>query len=57
MSKQVFTEGGGKKMLLLEQTIAQIQPLDEEAMAAARKRLDSLTKPLGSLGRLEKLAV
>ncbi len=44
-------------MLLLKETIEQIQPLDEEIMAAARERLDSLTKPPGSLGRLEKLAV
>ncbi|HXG42836.1 MAG TPA: nicotinate-nucleotide--dimethylbenzimidazole phosphoribosyltransferase [Dehalococcoidia bacterium] len=30
---------------------------DEGAMAAARQRLDRLTKPPGSLGRLEELAV
>jgi len=30
---------------------------DEAAMAAARQRLDRLTKPPGSLGRLEELAV
>jgi nicotinate-nucleotide--dimethylbenzimidazole phosphoribosyltransferase len=34
-----------------------IQPLDEDAMRTARERLDSLTKPLASLGRLEDLAV
>ena len=34
-----------------------IQPLDEDAMRSARERLDSLTKPLASLGRLEDLAV
>ncbi|TLS51470.1 nicotinate-nucleotide--dimethylbenzimidazole phosphoribosyltransferase [Paenibacillus antri] len=33
-----------------------IEPLREEAMAAARERLDSLTKPPGSLGALERLA-
>ena len=32
-----------------------IAPLDEAAMAAARARLDRLTKPPGSLGRLERL--
>jgi nicotinate-nucleotide--dimethylbenzimidazole phosphoribosyltransferase len=32
-----------------------IAPLDEAAMAAARQRLDRLTKPVGSLGRLERL--
>ena len=30
-------------------------PLDQAAMAAARGRLDRLTKPVGSLGRLERL--
>lgn len=34
-----------------------IRPLDEQAMEDARARLDSLSKPLGSLGRLEEYAV
>jgi nicotinate-nucleotide--dimethylbenzimidazole phosphoribosyltransferase len=34
-----------------------IRPLDEAAMRAARERQDQLTKPHGSLGRLEELAV
>lgn len=34
---------------------AAIEPLDEAAMAAARAHLDRLTKPPGSLGRLERL--
>ncbi len=34
-----------------------IKPLDEQAMEDARQRLDSLSKPLGSLGRLEEYAV
>ncbi|MFH0914610.1 MAG: nicotinate-nucleotide--dimethylbenzimidazole phosphoribosyltransferase [Chloroflexota bacterium] len=42
---------------LLADTIGSIKPLDEEAMAQAKVRLDSLTKPPGSLGRLEELAV
>lgn len=42
---------------LLEQTVASIGPLCEEAMAAARARQDQLTKPQGSLGRLEELSV
>jgi nicotinate-nucleotide--dimethylbenzimidazole phosphoribosyltransferase len=40
----------------LEETVRRIGPLDEAAMAAARARQDSLTKPRGSLGRLEELA-
>jgi nicotinate-nucleotide--dimethylbenzimidazole phosphoribosyltransferase len=36
---------------------ARIQPLDQAAMAEARRHLDELTKPPGSLGRLERLAV
>jgi nicotinate-nucleotide--dimethylbenzimidazole phosphoribosyltransferase len=36
---------------------AAIAPLDEAAAAAALEHLDRLTKPPGSLGRLERLAV
>lgn len=42
---------------MLENTIAQIKPLDESAAAAARARQDTLTKPPGSLGRLEALSI
>jgi nicotinate-nucleotide--dimethylbenzimidazole phosphoribosyltransferase len=42
-------------MSLLKQTIASILPIDNEAAWAADARLDSLTKPPGSLGRLEEL--
>jgi nicotinate-nucleotide--dimethylbenzimidazole phosphoribosyltransferase len=42
---------------LLQETIAQIPPLDENAMRAARARQDQLTKPQGSLGRLEALSI
>ncbi len=42
-------------MSVLEQTIAAIAPLDLEAQRAASKRLDSLTKPPGSLGYLEEI--
>jgi nicotinate-nucleotide--dimethylbenzimidazole phosphoribosyltransferase len=41
----------------VEDLIAQIGPLDGKAMAAARARQDVLTKPLGSLGRLEALSI
>src|SRR4051812_8284079 len=38
-------------------TLAAIRPLDDEAIAAARALQARLTKPLGSLGALEFLAV
>jgi nicotinate-nucleotide--dimethylbenzimidazole phosphoribosyltransferase len=41
----------------IEHLITRIQPLDQEAMAAARARQDMLTKPQGSLGRLESLSI
>jgi nicotinate-nucleotide--dimethylbenzimidazole phosphoribosyltransferase len=44
-------------MDLLSRTIATIRPLDKKAMATARARQDALTKPAGSLGRLEELSV
>ncbi len=44
-------------MSALAETLARIEPHDAAAAAAARARLDSLTKPPGSLGQLEDLAV
>ncbi|HEU5102233.1 MAG TPA: nicotinate-nucleotide--dimethylbenzimidazole phosphoribosyltransferase [Roseiflexaceae bacterium] len=44
-------------MSLLNETISQIAPLDAAAMQAARARQARLTKPAGSLGRLEELAI
>jgi nicotinate-nucleotide--dimethylbenzimidazole phosphoribosyltransferase len=41
----------------LEKIIQQIHPLDEAAMQSAQARQDTLTKPRGSLGRLEELSV
>ncbi|HET9905817.1 MAG TPA: nicotinate-nucleotide--dimethylbenzimidazole phosphoribosyltransferase [Anaerolineales bacterium] len=41
----------------LDEIIKQIQPLDETAMRTARLRQDALTKPRGSLGRLEELSI
>jgi len=41
----------------LEEIIKQIQQLDETAMQLARARQDTLTKPRGSLGRLEELSI
>ena len=37
-------------------TIDRIQPVDPRLLAQAQARLDRLTKPIGSLGRLEELA-
>ena len=41
----------------LSEIVSQIQPPDESAMAQARARQDGLTKPPGSLGRLETLSI
>ncbi len=41
---------------LIQDTLSKIEPVDEAFFAKAKNRLDSLTKPLGSLGRLEELA-
>ncbi|MBU4310716.1 nicotinate-nucleotide--dimethylbenzimidazole phosphoribosyltransferase [bacterium] len=40
----------------IEKTIKRIGPVDKKLMEEAQKRLDNLTKPQGSLGRLEELA-
>jgi nicotinate-nucleotide--dimethylbenzimidazole phosphoribosyltransferase len=42
---------------MLQEIIAKIQPLDEAAIAAASARQNTLTKPPGSLGRLEELSI
>ncbi|HEU5315220.1 MAG TPA: nicotinate-nucleotide--dimethylbenzimidazole phosphoribosyltransferase [Chloroflexota bacterium] len=44
-------------MSALERALTRVAPLDAAAMAAARERQGQLTKPPGSLGRLEELAV
>lgn len=41
----------------MREIIETIHPLDEEAGKKARGHIDQLTKPLGSLGRLEELAI
>ncbi|MGE3537030.1 MAG: nicotinate-nucleotide--dimethylbenzimidazole phosphoribosyltransferase [Candidatus Tectimicrobiota bacterium] len=41
---------------LLDTTVAQIQPLDLHLLDQAQRHIDHLTKPPGSLGRLEELA-
>lgn len=42
-------------MSLFEETLKCIEGKDEEAVKKAWKRLDSLTKPIGSLGKLEEI--
>jgi nicotinate-nucleotide--dimethylbenzimidazole phosphoribosyltransferase len=42
--------------MLLEKILERIRPLDRSFEVEAQKRLDSLTKPQGSLGKLEELA-
>jgi len=42
-------------MQILTKTINNIKPLDQRAIEAAQERLDSLTKPPGSLGVLEDM--
>ncbi|MET0190672.1 MAG: nicotinate-nucleotide--dimethylbenzimidazole phosphoribosyltransferase [Pseudonocardia sediminis] len=48
---------GEEPMDLLAETVAAITPVDGESRAAARDRLDRMTKPRGSLGRVEDVAV
>ena len=42
---------------MLRELLSEIKPLDSLSMIAAQKKLDSLTKPLGSLGKLEEIVV
>jgi len=41
----------------LSQILKQVKPLDSNAIEAARARQNELTKPRGSLGRLEELSI
>lgn len=47
----------GKAVSSLNDLLGQVPPIDAAAAAAMRERVDQLTKPTGSLGRLEELAV
>jgi len=42
---------------MLEEYIKGIEELDEDIMKKAQSKLDNLTKPVGSLGKLEEIAV
>jgi nicotinate-nucleotide--dimethylbenzimidazole phosphoribosyltransferase len=48
---------GAEPTALLESTVDAVPPVDEQARAAARDRLDRMTKPRGALGRVEDVAV
>ena len=52
-----IADKGDEMPELLSNTIAMIKPLNKGAMAEARSRQDRLTKPQGSLGRLEELSI
>ena len=43
--------------MTLEETLAMIKPLDENAMNIAKKRWNSIAKPLHSLGKMEELVI
>ena len=47
----------GGKVGILEKTLGAIAPIDAAAAEAARRRQDNLTKPRGSLGKLEDLSI
>jgi nicotinate-nucleotide--dimethylbenzimidazole phosphoribosyltransferase len=49
------TRGFGERRI--RDVVARVGPLDHAAQAEARRRQDQLTKPPGSLGRLERLAL
>ena len=52
-----FPNSGIKESPLIAKILKGIKPLDQEMMAKARAHQDNLTKPRGSLGRLEELAI
>ena len=43
-------------MMTLDEAVKKVRPLDEKAMEGARKRWDSIAKPLHSLGRAGEYA-
>jgi nicotinate-nucleotide--dimethylbenzimidazole phosphoribosyltransferase len=57
LAREYDEERLGPELMWLDELINRIGPLDEGAMQAARERQDSLTKPRGSLGRLETLSI
>jgi len=47
----------GVKNMQWEEVIPKLKPLNGEYIMQAQERLDQLTKPKGSLGQLEQLAM
>jgi nicotinate-nucleotide--dimethylbenzimidazole phosphoribosyltransferase len=43
--------------MLIQSVISEIRPLNQTTMQSARERQNQLTKPAGSLGRLEELSI
>ncbi|GAC1682105.1 MAG: hypothetical protein PVS3B3_02350 [Ktedonobacteraceae bacterium] len=56
LAPNAFRSTRGSMKRLIEVT-SKIRPLDKTSMTATRAHLDQLTKPQGSLGRLEELAI
>lgn len=52
----IFRVKGERGMELYKTTLNSIEPLDQKAIRYAWKKIDNLTKPLGSLGVLEHIA-
>lgn len=44
-------------MMTLNEAVKKIRPLDEKAIEGAKKRWDSIAKPLHSLGELENMLI
>ena len=42
-------------MIMLQQVLQKIRPLDEEKIEQAQKAWDNIAKPLHSLGKMENL--
>lgn len=56
--EEIFVVSEEKSLIQqLQKAVKAVKPLDNSAMERARARVDILTKPQGSLGRIEELAI